>query len=65
MSQGAHTIEFRVQANLIVVEVVLDGETKPFIVDTGASNTVIDRGHLAEAYGAGNTTRPSSSMTMA
>lgn len=44
MSQEVHTIDFRLQCNLIVVDVILDGETKPFLVDTGASNTVIDKG---------------------
>lgn len=43
MNQGAHTIEFRLRSNLILVDAVLDGETMPFIVDTGASNTVIDK----------------------
>ncbi len=43
MSQEVHTIEFRLQSNLIVIDVVVDGETKPFILDTGASNTVIDK----------------------
>ena len=43
MSQEVHTIDFRLQSNLIVIDVVLDGETKPFILDTGASNTVIDK----------------------
>ena len=43
MSQEVHTIDFRLQSNLIVIDVVVDGETKPFILDTGASNTVIDK----------------------
>jgi predicted aspartyl protease len=43
MSKEVHTIDFRLQSNLIVIDVVLDGETKPFLVDTGASNTVIDK----------------------
>jgi len=43
MSQEVHTIDFRLQSNLIVIDVVVDGETQPFILDTGASNTVIDK----------------------
>ncbi len=43
MSQEVHTIDFRLQSNLIMLDVVVDGETKPFILDTGASNTVIDK----------------------
>ena len=59
MSQSAYTIGFRLQSNLIMVDVVLDGRAKQFIVDTGASNTVIDKrridasveGDVREAFG--------------
>lgn len=47
MSQESHTVTFRLQSNLIVIDVAVDGESRPFIVDTGASHTVIDR-HLID-----------------
>ncbi len=43
-----HEVEFRLVSNLIVVDAELNGVKKPFIVDTGASHTVLDTRTVAE-----------------
>lgn len=43
-----HGVDFRLVSNLIVVDAELNGVKKPFIVDTGASHTVLDTRTAAE-----------------
>ncbi len=42
-THGSETVSFRLHSNLIIIDVLINGASRPFVLDTGASATVIDQ----------------------